>query len=196
MPVDVSGPKLPPDIGDVPQCGCRKPATRSPSSTCPATRRRIDQLQSCNREEVTVLEGPSMETVVALVGEQMAQSRLKSARGRQSAPDPATYPLPSVRRGADLETRPRANGTSLGLRCPGAAVTGRPDRHFRPGDCLVQKQSDMAPFDRFAAPVQAFIQPVQAPDIARMLAGARQRLVQTQIGPVHGLGFGILSRIH
>lgn len=45
------------------------------------------QLQSSNRDEVTALEGPAMHTLAALVGEQMAQSRLKSARGRQSALD-------------------------------------------------------------------------------------------------------------
>ena len=81
------GPKQPPGIGDVPQCGCREPATRSPCNIYRSTRRPIDQLQSSKREEVTALEGPAMEALVALVGEQMAERRLKSARGRQSALD-------------------------------------------------------------------------------------------------------------
>lgn len=45
------------------------------------------QLQRSNRAEVAALEGPAMQTLVALVGKEMAQSRLKSARGRQSALD-------------------------------------------------------------------------------------------------------------
>ena len=43
------------------------------------------QLDSSNREEVTALEGSAMQTLSALVGELMAQSRLNSAWGRQSA---------------------------------------------------------------------------------------------------------------
>lgn len=44
-------------------------------------------LQVSNREEVAALEGPRFLSLSALVGEQMAMSRLASARGRQSALD-------------------------------------------------------------------------------------------------------------
>lgn len=44
-------------------------------------------LQISNREEVEALQGPARDRLAALVGEEMAQSRLLSARGRQSALD-------------------------------------------------------------------------------------------------------------
>ena len=46
----------------------------------------------------------------------------------------------------------------------------------------------MPPLHRLAPPPQAFVQPVQAPDVPRMLAGARQRVVQPQIGAIDRLG--------
>jgi phosphoethanolamine N-methyltransferase len=45
------------------------------------------QLQSSNRVEVSALEGPAMQTLIELVGDKMAASRLVSARGRQAALD-------------------------------------------------------------------------------------------------------------
>ena len=48
-------------------------------------RRRL--LQESNREEVTLLEGPARERLAAIVGEEMALSRLASAHGRQRALD-------------------------------------------------------------------------------------------------------------
>jgi ubiquinone/menaquinone biosynthesis C-methylase UbiE len=44
-------------------------------------------LQQSNREEIKVLEGVDQERLAALVGEEMAASRLASARGRQNALD-------------------------------------------------------------------------------------------------------------
>jgi phosphoethanolamine N-methyltransferase len=48
-------------------------------------RRRL--LQESNREEVKLLEGPARQRLAAIVGEEMALSRLASARGRQRALD-------------------------------------------------------------------------------------------------------------
>ncbi|MCB1378496.1 MAG: methyltransferase domain-containing protein [Alphaproteobacteria bacterium] len=44
-------------------------------------------LQASNREEIRVLEGPAMAEMAKVVGEEMARSRLASARGRQGALD-------------------------------------------------------------------------------------------------------------
>jgi ubiquinone/menaquinone biosynthesis C-methylase UbiE len=44
-------------------------------------------LQTSNREEIETLEGPARQRLAAIVGEEMALSRLASARGRQSALD-------------------------------------------------------------------------------------------------------------
>ena len=44
-------------------------------------------LQQSNREEIRLLEGAAQERLVALVGKEMASSRLASARGRQNALD-------------------------------------------------------------------------------------------------------------
>lgn len=44
-------------------------------------------LQLSNREEIKALEGPAMQDLAKVVGEDMAKSRLVSARGRQAALD-------------------------------------------------------------------------------------------------------------
>lgn len=44
-------------------------------------------LQRSNRDEVKALEGPAIRSLASLVGEDMAASRLASARGRQGALD-------------------------------------------------------------------------------------------------------------
>lgn len=44
-------------------------------------------LQASNREEIRVLEGPARQKLAQLVGQEMAESRLRSARGRQAALD-------------------------------------------------------------------------------------------------------------
>jgi ubiquinone/menaquinone biosynthesis C-methylase UbiE len=44
-------------------------------------------LQASNREEIETLEGPARQKLAAIVGEEMALSRLASARGRQRALD-------------------------------------------------------------------------------------------------------------
>jgi ubiquinone/menaquinone biosynthesis C-methylase UbiE len=44
-------------------------------------------LQESNREEVEILQGSALGRLASIVGDEMAQSRLASARGRQSALD-------------------------------------------------------------------------------------------------------------
>jgi ubiquinone/menaquinone biosynthesis C-methylase UbiE len=44
-------------------------------------------LQASNREEIETLEGPARQRLAAIVGEEMALSRLAGARGRQDALD-------------------------------------------------------------------------------------------------------------
>ena len=68
------------------------------------------------------------------------------------------------------------------------AVARRLHRHIRPRDGPIQLAFDMRRLDGLAAPGQAFMQTVQAPDIVGMLTGPRQGVVQPQIGPVDGLG--------
>lgn len=45
------------------------------------------ELQEVNREEVALLEGPARQKLAAIVGTEMAESRLASAKGRQAALD-------------------------------------------------------------------------------------------------------------
>lgn len=44
-------------------------------------------LQASNRREIEALEGPALQQLAAVVGEEMAKSRLAGARGRQGALD-------------------------------------------------------------------------------------------------------------
>ena len=55
-------------------------------------------LQASNREEVRILEGPARRQLAAKVGQQMADSRLRSAKGRQAALD-SGYLVPSHLKG-------------------------------------------------------------------------------------------------
>jgi ubiquinone/menaquinone biosynthesis C-methylase UbiE len=48
---------------------------------------RAHLLQASNREEIRILEGPARQQLAQLVGQEMADSRLRSARGRQAALD-------------------------------------------------------------------------------------------------------------
>src|SRR5262245_23510878 len=70
------------------------------------------------------------------------------------------------------------------------AVARRFDRHVR----VRRGDRELLPYDArlfpFAQPGQAFVIPVQAPDVSRMLAGPRQRVVQAKVGPVDGFGLG------
>ena len=61
------------------------------------TDRRL-QLQQSNRKEIEMLEGPARQRLAAIVGENMANSRLASARGRQGALDSGDL-IPSHLRG-------------------------------------------------------------------------------------------------
>src|SRR5215471_13884490 len=71
-----------------------------------------------------------------------------------------------------------------------AAVARGPDRHVgsRGGD-LELLLYDARQFG-LAQPGQAFVVPVQAPDVAGVLARPGQRAVQAEIGAVHGLRLG------
>src|SRR5690348_6497331 len=71
-----------------------------------------------------------------------------------------------------------------------AAVTRGPDRHVRSrgGDLeLLLYDSRLL---MFSQPGQAFVVPVQAPDVAGVLAGPGQRAVQAEIGAVDRLRLG------
>ena len=57
-------------------------------------RDRHRQIAEGNRAEIAKLEGPSMSALIALVGEEMAQDRLRSARARQPVLDAAAL-IPS-----------------------------------------------------------------------------------------------------
>ena len=48
---------------------------------------RASLLQASNREEIRILEGPARQQLAQLAGQDMADSRLRSARGRQAALD-------------------------------------------------------------------------------------------------------------
>lgn len=52
-----------------------------------AIEERRELLQASNREEVRTLEGPARQRLAQLVGDEMADNRLRSARGRQAALD-------------------------------------------------------------------------------------------------------------
>src|SRR5260370_41039882 len=68
-----------------------------------------------------------------------------------------------------------------------SAVTRRLDRHVRVrgGDLeLLHYDARLFPF---AHPVQAFVVPVQAPDVAVVLAGPGQGVIQADVGPVDGI---------
>ena len=56
------------------------------------------RLQQSNRKEIEVLEGPARQRLAAIVGEEMANSRLVSARARQAALDSGDL-IPSHLRG-------------------------------------------------------------------------------------------------
>ena len=56
------------------------------------------RLQRSNLKEIEVLEGPARQRLAAIVGETMANNRLASARGRQSALDSGDL-IPSHLRG-------------------------------------------------------------------------------------------------
>lgn len=47
-----------------------------------------------------------------------------------------------------------------------------------------------------AAQDEAFVQPLQAPDVPQMPAWTRQRLIEPKIGAVNRLGFVAPSRFH
>ena len=69
------------------------------------------------------------------------------------------------------------------------AVAGGVHRHFSASESVVKLLLDQGGFHGFTAPSQTFVQAVKTPQIAQMLAGATQRLIQTQVGPVHRFRF-------
>ena len=70
-----------------------------------------------------------------------------------------------------------------------AAEAGGLDRHVGPGGGDVETLLDDDGFRVLAEPHQAFVKSVQAPDVFRMLAGARQHAVEAKIGAVDRLRF-------
>src|SRR5437868_4525587 len=71
-----------------------------------------------------------------------------------------------------------------------AAKAGRLDRNFRARLRQIEPLFDQRPFDVFAAADQAFVQPVQRPQIIGVLAGAAQFAVEPEIGAVNLLRLG------
>ena len=68
------------------------------------------------------------------------------------------------------------------------AVARRPDRHVRVCAGNLELLPDDACRLPLAEPGQAFVVAVQAPDVARVLAGTGQRVVEAKVSAVDGLG--------
>src|SRR5689334_17859096 len=69
-----------------------------------------------------------------------------------------------------------------------AAEAGGADRHLGARLGEIEPGLDQRRLDRVAAPAQAFVEPVQAPDVLGMLAGAAQLAVVAQVGAVDRFG--------
>ena len=63
------------------------------------------------------------------------------------------------------------------------------DRNLRPRLRQVEPLLDQSCLGLLSATDQAFVQPVQRPEIVGMLAGAAQLAVKTEIGAIYRLGF-------
>ena len=68
------------------------------------------------------------------------------------------------------------------------AIAGALDRHVGARRGEIEAQLDYLGLRRLAEPRQTLVEPVQTPNIIRMLAGAAQGIVEPQIGAVNGLG--------
>ena len=73
---------------------------------------------------------------------------------------------------------------------PSCGRSRRPSPAPRPGQRQVEARLDQRRLDRVAAPRQAFVQAVQAPDVVGMLAGAAELAVEAEIRAVDRLGLG------
>jgi hypothetical protein len=62
------------------------------------------------------------------------------------------------------------------------AETGRLNPYVGPGGGNIETLLDDASFGVFAQPHQAFVKPMQTPDILWMLTGSRQGAVEAEIG--------------
>src|SRR5215475_8121218 len=71
-----------------------------------------------------------------------------------------------------------------------AAEAGGLHRHLRAGHGEVEALLDQGRLGGLAAPREAFVQPVQAPQIVEMLAGAAELAVEAEIRSVDRLGLG------
>src|ERR1700739_730018 len=69
-----------------------------------------------------------------------------------------------------------------------AAEAGGLHRHLRSGQRQVEALLDEGGLDPLAAPGQAFVQPVQAPEVVGVLAGAAELAVEAEIRAVDRLG--------
>src|SRR4029077_18906122 len=82
---------------------------------------------------------------------------------------------------------PAASGGFAAAQARGA------DRHLAARQREVEPRLDQRRLGRVAAPYQAFVQAVQAPDVVGMLAGAAQLAVEAEIGAIDRLGLGELA---
>ena len=69
------------------------------------------------------------------------------------------------------------------------AETGRVDRHVCPGGGNVETLLDDPGFGVLAQPHQAFVKPMQTPDVLWMLTGSWQGAVEAEIGAVDRFRF-------
>ena len=76
-----------------------------------------------------------------------------------------------------------------------AAVARRSDRHLRAGECLGQQRLHVRSLDRLASGTEAFVESVQRPDVAGVLDGTRQRVVESEIGAVDRLRLAMTSLV-
>src|SRR5689334_1477081 len=70
-----------------------------------------------------------------------------------------------------------------------SAEAGCLDRNLRPRLCQVEPLLDQGRLRLLATTDQAFVQPVQRPEVIGMLAGAAQLAVEAEVGAVYRLGF-------
>src|SRR3954464_3045794 len=76
----------------------------------------------------------------------------------------------------------------FGRHCRPAAEAGRPYLNLRPRLRQIEPLPDQSRFDSLSAANQAFVQPVQRPQIVWILASPAELSVKTEIGTIDRLG--------
>ena len=61
--------------------------------------------------------------------------------------------------------------------------------------CLGEQRLHVRSLDLLASGTEAFVESVQRPDVARVLDGTRQRVVESEIGAVDRLGLAMTSLV-